>query len=187
MKIHRKLIINKVDIINFYNAATTPLLREVMKAVKELAPCYSSVHRGNGKYSRISSELYEALRYERMDFFGASAEHDTIIYLKNTTEAVNKLFSDLCFPGVGIISFNLKNIYHEELTAALSDKAGIAVRNWCFCAQPYVQRLLGLSKEEINMYKNNLSAERGRLVCVSFGFDNCKKKIELFADFLQNY
>lgn len=45
-------------------------------------------------------------------------------------------------PRVGTVSFNLVNVPHGLVAAALSDKFGIAVRNQCFCAQPYVRALL---------------------------------------------
>jgi selenocysteine lyase/cysteine desulfurase len=402
------LIIGETDEINFDNAATTPPLKNALKAVRELIPFYSSVHRGSGVNSRISSEFYEDSRWEIMDFFGADVERDVIIYMKNTTDAINKLavrlsrtagdkdtvistfmehhsnilpwrknfrvvcakltpegrldledlekiikenakrarlvavtaasnvtgyvnqihhiaeishkygveifadcaqyaphlplnmkkssdnyidyiafsahkmyapfgvgaligpresfkgepvfpgggtvefvdeddviwseppgneeggtpnlfgvaallatvrtfkqlgmnnisrreegltsyalkklsgidgiklYSDLLPPRIGIITFNLKDIYHETLAAALSDKAGIAVRSGCFCAQPYVQRLLRLSKQEINYYKNNPSYQRPGMVRVSFGFYNRKKEVDVLADFLKS-
>ncbi|MDR2401023.1 MAG: aminotransferase class V-fold PLP-dependent enzyme [Deferribacteraceae bacterium] len=404
------LITEKSGEINFDNAATTPPFKNVIKAVKEFAPFYSSVHRGSGKNSRISSGMYEASRSEIMDFFGASSERDVLIYLKNTTEAINKLsnqlacsagkkniiiatsmehhsndlpwrknfsvlyagitpsgrldmndletklkknagrvrlvavaaasnvtgyvnpihqiaelshkygaeifadcaqyaahlpfdmkkrdaadhidyiafsahkmyapfgigaligprksfegapdysgggtvkfvtaneliwdeppnnqeagtpnllgaiallaaikslkcldmqkiaeheaeltdyafknlksvvgiklFSDFLKPRIGVITFNLKNIYHKDLADALSAKAGIAVRSGCFCAQPYVQRLLGLSVEEINRYKTSVSLRRPGMVRISFGFYNRKKELDILTDFLQNY
>ncbi|MDR2400639.1 MAG: aminotransferase class V-fold PLP-dependent enzyme [Deferribacteraceae bacterium] len=403
-------IVWKSDEINFDNAATTPPLRSVIKAVREFAPIYASVHRGNGKHSRLSSELYEASRYEIMDFFGASAEQNTLIYLKNTTEAINKLsnrlsrssgkkdtviatrmehhsndlpwrrnfkvlyagltpsgrldledleiklkenagrvrlvavtaasnvtgyvnplhqiaeishrygaeifadcaqytahlpldmkdryasdhidyiafsshkmyapfgigvlighsgsftgepdcsgggtvkfvtegdviwddpphneeggtpnligvvallaaikslktfgmrnignreaelsayafeklsgikgiklYSDRSLPRIGVITFNLKDIFHEDLSAALSDRAGIAVRSGCFCAQPYVQNLLRLSGDEILKYKHKPLSERPGMVRVSFGFYNRKKEVDLLIDSLQEF
>jgi selenocysteine lyase/cysteine desulfurase len=97
-----------------------------------------------------------------------------------------KLYSDLSLPRIGVITFNLKDIFHEELAAALADEAGIAVRSGCFCAQPYVQYLLGLSKDEILRYKDKPLNERPGMVRISFGFYNRKKEIDILADFLQS-
>ncbi len=47
---------------------------------------------------------------------------------------------------LGALSFNVKNIDHGLVAAILSDYYGIAVRNECFCAHPYVSSLL---KEEL--------------------------------------
>jgi selenocysteine lyase/cysteine desulfurase len=44
---------------------------------------------------------------------------------------------------IGVVTFNLDALPHGLVTAALNDYFGIAVRNECFCAQPFVRRLLG--------------------------------------------
>ena len=45
--------------INLDNAATTPPLQEVLDAVYEFLPYYSSVHRGAGFKSRVSTAAYD--------------------------------------------------------------------------------------------------------------------------------
>lgn len=42
----------------------------------------------------------------------------------------------------GIVSFNIENFHHEQLTRILSEKYCISLRNACFCAHPYVRSLL---------------------------------------------
>jgi selenocysteine lyase/cysteine desulfurase len=42
----------------------------------------------------------------------------------------------------GVFSFNLSDLPHAFVAAALSDYAAIAVRSDCFCAQPYVRQQL---------------------------------------------
>jgi len=44
---------------------------------------------------------------------------------------------------IGVITFNLDDLPHGLVTAILNDYFGIAVRNECFCAQPFVRQLLG--------------------------------------------
>ena len=44
---------------------------------------------------------------------------------------------------IGVLSFNLEHLPHGLVAAALNDYFGIAMRNQCFCAQPFVRRLLG--------------------------------------------
>jgi selenocysteine lyase/cysteine desulfurase len=48
---------------------------------------------------------------------------------------------------IGVITFNLDDLPHGLVTAILNDYHGIAVRNECFCAQPFVRQLLGISDE----------------------------------------
>ncbi|MBC8016065.1 MAG: aminotransferase, partial [Sporomusaceae bacterium] len=48
-----------VNEINFDNAATTPPFFSVMREITDFAPWYSSIHRGTGHKSIVSSDLYE--------------------------------------------------------------------------------------------------------------------------------
>ena len=78
--------------INFDNAASTPTLHPILNKINELMVWYSSIHRGTGFKSQISSELYDLSREIVAQFFGLSlAENHTVIFVKNTTEAINKL------------------------------------------------------------------------------------------------
>lgn len=45
-------------------------------------------------------------------------------------------------PRTGTIAFNLRGMDHALVAAALNDYWGIAVRNACFCAHPYVREML---------------------------------------------
>ncbi len=49
---------------------------------------------------------------------------------------------------IGVITFNLKNVPHGLVAAVLNDYFGIAMRNQCFCAQPFVRQLLGVAGED---------------------------------------
>lgn len=77
--------------INFDNAASTPPLLAVQRAVNDFMKFYSSVHRGTGFKSQLATHVYEEAREITMRFFGANPTTHTCIYGKNTTEAVNKL------------------------------------------------------------------------------------------------
>lgn len=77
--------------INFDNAATTPPLKHVMREIVRFAPWYSSIHRGAGYKSILSSDLFEQSRTVIKQFVKADAEKDVVIYTKNTTESINML------------------------------------------------------------------------------------------------
>jgi cysteine desulfurase/selenocysteine lyase len=77
--------------INLDNAASTPALQVVEDAVHEFLPWYSSVHRGNGFKSRLSTHVYEQARAIAAGFVGADPQEHVVIFGKNTTEAINKL------------------------------------------------------------------------------------------------
>jgi cysteine desulfurase/selenocysteine lyase len=80
-----------VTYINFDNAATTPPLHAVMEELQSYAPWYSSIHRGTGYKSLLSSDIYEEGREIIQNFVHADKKRDVVIYTKNTTEAINLL------------------------------------------------------------------------------------------------
>lgn len=45
---------------------------------------------------------------------------------------------------LGVLSFTIEGLPHALVATILNREAAIAVRNGCFCAQPYLHRLLGL-------------------------------------------
>jgi len=79
------------DYINLDNAASTPALKAVQQAVDYFLAYYSSVHRGTGFKSQLSTHAYEQARQIVMEFVGANPIDHTCIFGKNTTEAINKL------------------------------------------------------------------------------------------------
>lgn len=82
---------NYTTAINFDNAATTPPFVSVMQAINNFSPWYSSIHRGTGYKSQYSSELYDKSREIVAGFVKADIHTNTVIYVKNTTEAINKV------------------------------------------------------------------------------------------------
>jgi len=77
--------------VNLDNAASTPCLSPVWEAVEEFLCWYSSVHRGTGFKSWLSTELYEHAHRVALDFVGADPARDAVIFGKNATDALNKL------------------------------------------------------------------------------------------------
>ena len=80
-----------VTYVNLDNAATTPPLRDVAEAVQDFLPLYSSVHRGCGFKSRLSTMVYEQAHEIIPRFVGADPETNVAIFGKNATDAMNKL------------------------------------------------------------------------------------------------
>ena len=79
-----------VDYANFDHAASTPALEAVRTAVDGALRTYSSVHRGNGYASRVTSAWYEQAREEVASFVGAR-EDDLVVFTRNTTDSLNLL------------------------------------------------------------------------------------------------
>jgi selenocysteine lyase/cysteine desulfurase len=72
-------------------AASTGSLPSVMNRVMEFLPSYSSVHRGAGYKSRLSTARYEDARDAALRFAGREGRDDVAIICRNTTEAINHL------------------------------------------------------------------------------------------------
>ncbi|TDX59313.1 aminotransferase class V-fold PLP-dependent enzyme [Orenia marismortui] len=85
----------RIKYINFDNAASTPSFKRVAYKVKEFLYWYSNVHRGTGFKSQISTKIYDEVHDLVANFFGVDTKNNTIIFVKNTTEAINKLSNSL--------------------------------------------------------------------------------------------
>jgi cysteine desulfurase/selenocysteine lyase len=93
----------QVPYVNLDNAASTPSFRWVQEKMDEVLAYYSSVHRGSGFKSMLSTQLYEEAREIVMDFVGADREQDVVIFCKNTTDALNKLANRFPFQSGDIV------------------------------------------------------------------------------------
>ena len=90
--------------VNLDMAASTPAMEAVADAVIEFLPWYSSVHRGAGFASQVSTRAYEAAREAVATFVGARST-DAVIFVRNTTEAINLLTHCLVLrPGHSVLS-----------------------------------------------------------------------------------
>ncbi|MEY2588574.1 MAG: hypothetical protein QOJ67_558 [Acidimicrobiaceae bacterium] len=54
---------------------------------------------------------------------------------------------------LALASFDVRDLPHALVAARLSAEFGIATRHGCFCAHPYLLRLLDLSDEEVATYR----------------------------------
>lgn len=85
------------------NAASTPTFKRVMKRIAEFMPWYSGVHRGTGFKSQIATRLYDSAHDVCGRFVGADLETNLVVFLKNTTECVNKLAHRFSFAGDDVV------------------------------------------------------------------------------------
>ena len=81
----------KRNYIYFDNAASTPALISVINELYDYLDWYSGVHRGTGYKSLVSSRIYDDAHDIIGRFVGADSVRDTVIMVKNTSEAINKL------------------------------------------------------------------------------------------------
>lgn len=85
---------SEVTGINFDNAASTPPLKRVRDAVNSFADVYSSVHRGTGYKSRVSTEAYERAREQVARFLCIDEKSQVVIFVKGTTDALNRIAAE---------------------------------------------------------------------------------------------
>jgi selenocysteine lyase/cysteine desulfurase len=78
------------DFVHLDYAASAPCVRAAAGAVTDILPRYGSVHRGAGERSQASTLAYELARDVVAEFVGARPG-DTVIFTRNTTDALNLL------------------------------------------------------------------------------------------------
>ena len=92
-----------VTYVNLDNAATTPPLRHVQDTLRDAEETYASVHRGAGFKSRRTSDLYEEARAQVLRFVGGQEDGHVAVFVKHTTEAVNKLAAEFPFESGDVV------------------------------------------------------------------------------------
>lgn len=75
--------------INLDNAASTPMALPVKEKVDAFLEIYAAVHRGSGFKSQLATYAYEQARARVAAFVGADLAEHTVIFVRNTTEAIN--------------------------------------------------------------------------------------------------
>ncbi len=93
------------------HAASAPALAAANDAVAALLPWYGSVHRGAGFPSTVCNEVLERARHTVGRFVGAR-DDDTVVFTRNTTDALNLLAGALPF-GTGVLTLDLE--HHANL------------------------------------------------------------------------
>ncbi len=90
---------------------------------------------------------------------------------------------------LGVMSFSVDGYEHGLVAAHLAFYGGIGVRSGCFCAQPYIQRLLGLEERDVARLRHSLAAGKIKqlpgLVRISFGLYNTHDEIDSLAETLK--
>jgi cysteine desulfurase / selenocysteine lyase len=90
---------------------------------------------------------------------------------------------------LGVVTFNLDGAYHSQVAAILAYEGGIGVRNGCFCAHPYILRLLKVGEDTYRDFRGRLlqgdRSEMPGLVRASFGCYNTLEEIDVLVEWLQ--
>lgn len=91
---------------------------------------------------------------------------------------------------MGVVPFNLEGVPHALVAAVLGYEGGIGVRHGCFCAHPYVVRLLGIGLDEQRSWKVRALAgdrtEMPGMVRMSVGCYSDEGDIDRLVDMLKH-
>jgi cysteine desulfurase/selenocysteine lyase len=87
---------------------------------------------------------------------------------------------------LGLASFVIEGVHHGLAAAALSHEWGVAVRNGCFCANPYVFHLLNMTRADVDEVEGEVAADRRTAlpgaVRASLAPYNDRAEVDRFAD-----
>ena len=86
---------------------------------------------------------------------------------------------------LGIVVFNIKDIYHAECAKLLANLRAIAVRQGAFCAHPYVKRLLNVKDEDYGRHLVDNTCKIPGMVRASFGVYNSIKELDIFLNTIE--
>lgn len=81
---------------------------------------------------------------------------------------------------IGAVSLTIEDVPHEVVATILNREAAIAVRNGCFCAHPYLHKLLGLT-DTTDLRRRLVAGEEVDLpgaVRPTFGIFNSEEEVE---------
>jgi selenocysteine lyase/cysteine desulfurase len=91
---------------------------------------------------------------------------------------------------VGVITFNIDGMHNALAAAIFGIEGAIGLRNGCFCAHPYVKRMLGITPEEDRRLTNEMiTGDKSNipgLVRASLGCYSNEEDIDIFIDMLKN-
>ncbi|MDH5647823.1 MAG: aminotransferase class V-fold PLP-dependent enzyme, partial [Candidatus Heimdallarchaeota archaeon] len=89
---------------------------------------------------------------------------------------------------LGVVTFNINGMRHNHVSQLLNEYSGIATRNGCFCAHPYIARLLKVSDIDATKLKdaiiNGENPELPGAVRASIGLYNNEEEIDLLIETL---
>lgn len=147
--------------VNLDNAASTPPLVAVRDAVDRFAPWYSSVHRGSGFKSQVSTHAYEVAREAVGEFVGADEQEKSVVFIRNTTEGMNKVARALGRQGVVVFTTFME--HHANLLPWQNMASDVR-----FVAVDGVGRL---ELEDLERQLRNAPTGQQRLVAISGAYN----------------
>jgi selenocysteine lyase/cysteine desulfurase len=93
-------------------------------------------------------------------------------------------------PTLPVVTFTVEGLPHALVAARLSAEFGIGVRHGCFCAHPYLIRLLGLSADDVAAYREDVRRGERRFIPgairASASLSTTREDVDRLADALRH-
>ena len=122
--------------------------------------------------------------FDYMEWYEGILAKALIIGLKSITEI--KVYSDNNLKNkLAIGTFNINGLDYSRVSQLLDYYGGVAVRSGCFCAHPYIKRLLGISDEYEKNFLKNPNTRKPGMVRASMGLYNSVDEISTFLNVLE--
>ena len=89
---------------------------------------------------------------------------------------------------IGVVPFNIKGFHHTKGALMLNWEKAIACRNGCFCAHPYLHRLLTVKEldELKRQLRNGENPVLPGAIRASLGLYNNEEEVDIFIETLGN-
>lgn len=111
---------------------------------------------------------------------------DTINGINNIPRLINYGDTKNISDRLGIVTFNVENMYHHDVAKILAKKKGISVRHGWFCAHPYCRRLMKVSEAEAKEFLVDPSKKMLGMIRVSFALYNSIDEVNIFLNILED-
>jgi selenocysteine lyase/cysteine desulfurase len=134
--------------------------------------------------------IAEALMAIGMDVI-EDAEHELTAALLDRLSKIDDvtIYGSTEVPRAGVVAFNVGDLPHGLVASYLNDWHNIAVRNGCFCAQPYVKDLLQLDCDTEERFRTALMCGDRRdipgMVRASLGVYSTQEDVEALGAALE--
>jgi selenocysteine lyase/cysteine desulfurase len=132
--------------------------------------------------------------FERLGWDAVEAHDTTIAQALRTAVAavpgVSVLGPGGGVPTLPVVTFTVEGLPHALVAARLSAEFGIGVRHGCFCAHPYLIRLLGLSADDVAAYREDVRRGERRFIPgairASASLSTTREDVDRLADALRH-
>lgn len=127
-----------------------------------------------------------------MDVIAAHEQH-LLEYTYRKLKSMKKILlygpTDEFSSKVGVVTFNVEGMHNSLVAAIIGAESGIGVRNGCFCAHPYVKKLLNVTPEQDEQFVSEVRAGNKSnmpgMVRASFGCYSNEEDIDALVEALE--